>query len=57
MISKCRCSVGEFGVPSYTTWVTPFDSGPYTMYEWPVTQPMSAVHQYTSSPGLWSNTL
>ena len=26
------------------------------MYECPVTQPMSAVHQYTSAPGLWSNT-
>jgi hypothetical protein len=24
-------------------------SGPYTMYEWPVTQPTSAAHQYTSS--------
>jgi hypothetical protein len=29
--------------------VAPFANGPYTMYEWPVTQPMSAAHQYTSS--------
>ncbi len=26
------------------------------MYEWPVTQPTSAEHQYTSSSGFRSNT-
>src|SRR6185295_16605478 len=30
------------------TSVTPSASGPYTTYEWPVTQPTSAVHQNTS---------
>jgi hypothetical protein len=29
--------------------VAPLASGPYTTYECPVTQPMSAVHQKTSS--------
>ena len=29
------------GTPSYMTWVAPFASGPYTMYEWPVIQPTS----------------
>ncbi|SHV60628.1 Uncharacterised protein [Mycobacteroides abscessus subsp. abscessus] len=28
MISKWRCSFGEVGVPSYTTWVAPLESGP-----------------------------
>ena len=32
------------------TLVAPWAIGPYVMYEWPVIQPMSAVHQYTS-PG------
>src|SRR3954453_10448293 len=49
-----RCGVS--GVPSYMTWVAPLGGGPYTMYEWPGTQPMSAVHQKTSVSGLWSNT-
>src|SRR5947207_13210305 len=31
------------------TVVAPLASGPYTTYEWPVTQPTSAVHQCTSS--------
>ena len=31
------------------TLVAPLARGPYTMYEWPVIQPMSAAHQYTSS--------
>src|SRR6058998_3049119 len=29
--------------------LAPFARGPYTMYEWPVTHPMSAVHQNRSS--------
>src|SRR5919202_4891714 len=49
MISHQRPWCGVFGVPSYMTHVAPLASGPYTMYEWPVTQPTSAVHQKTSS--------
>ena len=30
------------------TLVAPVHSGPYTMYEWPVIQPMSAVHHQMS---------
>src|SRR5207302_1280849 len=44
-----RSLSGKSGVPSYMTPVAPLASGPYTMYECPVTHPMSAVHQYTSS--------
>lgn len=38
-------------VSSYSTDVTPLASGPWTMYEWPVTQPMSAAVQKTSRSG------
>src|SRR5689334_16110258 len=55
-ISQNRPRFGVSGVPSYMTWVAALDMGPYTMYEWPVTQPMSAVHQYTSVSGLRSKT-
>jgi hypothetical protein len=34
---------------SNMTDVAPLQSGPYTMYEWPVIQPQSAAQQYTSS--------
>src|SRR4029079_556479 len=53
MISHQRSHAGVSGVPSYMTPVVPFASGPYTMYEWPVTQPMSAAHQYTSAGLPW----
>ena len=43
-------------MPSYITLVAPLASGPYTMYEWPVTQPMSAAVQKMSVSGLWSKT-
>ncbi len=36
-------------IPLTNTLVAPLAKGPYVMYEWPVIQPMSAVHQYTSS--------
>src|SRR6201996_5469171 len=55
-ISQNRPLCGVSGVPSYMTWVAPWEMVPDTMYEWPVTQPMSAVHQYTSDSGLMSNT-
>ncbi len=55
-ISQKRPWCGVSGVPSYMTCVAPFASGPYTMYECPVTQPTSAVHQYTSVSGLRSKT-
>src|SRR5437773_5304195 len=48
MIDHQRSLSGKSGVPSYMTPVEPFASGPNTMYECPVTQPMSAAHQYTS---------
>src|SRR5919201_3173202 len=48
MIAHQRSLSGKSGVPSYMTPVVPLASGPNTMYEWPVTQPMSAAHQYTS---------
>src|SRR5947209_8235630 len=48
-IGQKRSLSGKSGVPSYMTPVAPLASGPYTMYECPVTHPMSAVHQYTSS--------
>lgn len=35
---------GYIGVDSNMTEVAPFTKGPYTMYEWPVIQPMSATH-------------
>ena len=44
-ISHMRLCDGNAGAPSYITLVAPFASGPYTMYEWPVTHPMSAAHQ------------
>src|SRR5579875_2114925 len=56
IISNQRCSFGVLGVPSYMNDVARFASGPYTMYEWPVIQPMSAPHQYRSSSGFRSNT-
>ena len=49
MIDHQRSLSGQSGAPSYITPVVWFASGPYTMYEWPVTQPISAAHQYTSS--------
>ena len=54
-MSQKRSFSGQSGAPSYMTHVAPFASGPYTTYEWPVTQPTSAVHQKTSS-SLRSNT-
>src|SRR5438105_7963727 len=44
-----RPASGKVGTPSYSTPVAAFASGPYTIYECPVIQPMSAMHQYTSS--------
>src|SRR5207249_4452715 len=44
-----RSGSGQSGAPSYMKTLAPFARGPYTMYEWPVTHPMSAVHQYRSS--------
>src|SRR5688572_6038871 len=49
MMRQKRSLSGQSGVPSYMTTVAPLESGPYTTYEWPVTQPISAVHQYVSS--------
>src|SRR2546425_1001930 len=43
-IRQNRSLSGWSGVPSYMTVVAPLASGAYTMYECPVTQPMSAVH-------------
>jgi hypothetical protein len=40
-----RPASGYVGTPSYITLVVPSARGPYTMYEWPVIQPMSAAHQ------------
>src|SRR5512133_3177498 len=48
MLQK-RSRSGQSGAPSYMMHVAPAASGPYTRYECPVTQPTSAVHQYTSS--------
>src|SRR5947209_15358168 len=48
-IDQKRSLSGKSGEPSYMTHAAPLAIGPYTMYEWPVTQPISAVHQYTSS--------
>src|ERR1700730_3917395 len=48
-IEQKRSLSGKSGEPSYITHVAPLASGPYTMYECPVTQPTSAVHQKTSS--------
>src|SRR5690606_5782500 len=56
MTSHHRPGCGVSGVPSYSSWVAPLASGPYTTYEWPVTQPMSAVHQKTSVSGCRSCT-
>ena len=56
-ISHQRSWRGLSGVPSYITWVARLASGPYTTYECPVTQPTSAVHQYTSVSGFRSKTL
>src|SRR6478609_3922137 len=47
--SQKRSLSGQSGAPSYITHVAPLARGPYTRYEWPVTQPTSAVHQNTSS--------
>jgi hypothetical protein len=44
-IDHSRSLSGKSGVPSYITLVARLVSGPYTMYEWPVTQPTSAAHQ------------
>ena len=44
-----RSRSGQSGAPSYMSTVAPLASGPYTTYEWPVTQPTSAVHQKMSS--------
>ena len=49
MIDHHRSLSGQSGAPSYITPVVWFASGPYTMYECPVTQPQSAAHQKTSS--------
>src|SRR3989344_8771789 len=49
IIFKKRSGSEYVGVPSNITTVAPFASGPYTTYECPVTQPISAEHQYTSS--------
>ncbi|VWC14789.1 hypothetical protein BDO18943_05484 [Burkholderia dolosa] len=48
IIFQKRPASGQVGTPSNTTCVPPHASGPYVMYVWPVTQPMSAVHQNTS---------
>lgn len=52
---KYDCLMVEDQLLLTSTLVAPLASGPYVMYECPVIQPMSAVHQYTSS-GWWSNT-
>src|SRR2546425_2650134 len=49
IICHHRSGSGQSGAPSYMNTDAPFASGPYTMYECPVTQPQSAVHQYRSS--------
>ena len=36
---------GRSGVPSYMMVHMPAIKGPYTMYEWPTTQPMSEVEK------------
>src|SRR5437870_13181824 len=48
-IRQNRSGSGQSGAPSYMKTLAPFARGPYTMYEWPVTHPMSAVHQNRSS--------
>src|ERR687891_1524480 len=53
-IDHHRSLSGKSGAPSYMIEVVPFASGPYTMYECPVTHPMSAAHQYTSVSGWMS---
>jgi hypothetical protein len=54
IIFQNRPASGNVGTPSKTTSVAPTASGPYAMYVWPVTHPMSAVHQ-KRSVGLMSN--
>src|SRR5256886_2547496 len=49
IIRQNRSGSGQSGAPSYMKTLAPFARGPYTMYEWPVTHPMSAVHQNRSS--------
>src|SRR6266508_1669095 len=44
-IDHSRSRSGQSGAPSYRIDVAWFASGPYTMYECPVTHPMSAAHQ------------
>ena len=39
---------GYVGTPSNIIEVTPFERGPYKIYECPVIHPTSAVHQYMS---------
>src|SRR2546426_2933854 len=48
IIRHQRSGSGQSGAPSYMKTDAPFARGPYTMYECPVTQPQSAVHQYRS---------
>src|ERR1700739_3456223 len=48
--SQQRPSSGQVGMPSNISVVAPCESGPYTIEEWPVIQPISAVQKYTS-PG------
>ncbi len=45
MMSQSRSGCGQFGAPSNIMHVAPQVSGPYTMYECPVTQPTSAVQK------------
>ena len=42
--SQYRPASGYVGSDSNITVVAALHSGPYTMYEWPVIQPMSATH-------------
>jgi hypothetical protein len=58
IVARCRSTIdhhrslsGKSGAPSYMIPVVALASGPYTMYEWPVTHPTSAAHQYTSVSG------
>src|ERR1035437_2355457 len=48
-IAHHRSGYGNVGAPSYMKLVAPRIRGPYTMYEWPVTQPGSAAHHQRSS--------
>src|SRR3569833_3336738 len=45
---------GLMGMPSYMTVAMPAISGPYTIYAWPTTQPMSEMVKKVS-PGLPQN--